>query len=96
MLNKQTVQHIAKLARLGLKQKEIEKMQTELAAILDYIDLLKEVDVSAVKPTSHSILIENVMREDKVVEEDPKTVLKLIAAAPDKEKGHVKVKGILQ
>lgn len=95
MINKQEVEHVAKLARLGLSEKEIEKMQAELALILDYFELLKEVDVSQVLPTSHSILLENVMREDTIKEEDPETINKMLEQAPVKEKGHIRVKGIL-
>lgn len=96
MISKKEVEHIAKLARLGLTGKEIEKMQNELTLILDYFDLLKEVDVSQVQPTSRSILLENVDREDIIKEEDPQTVLKLLKAAPSKEKDYFKVKGVLQ
>ncbi len=96
MISKKEVEHIAKLARLGLTGKEVEKMKKELALILDYFDLLKEVDVSQVQPTSHSILLENVDREDIVKEESPETVNKILAGAPAKEKGLLKVKGILK
>ena len=41
MISKEEVEHIAKLARLELTEKEIEKMQKDLSAILDYFDLLK-------------------------------------------------------
>lgn len=95
MISKKEVEHVAKLARLGFSWKEIEKMQAELALILDYFDLLKEVDVSQVSPTSHSILLENVDREDIFKEESSETVNKMLAGAPAKEKGHIKVKGIL-
>jgi len=96
MITKEEVQHVAKLARLGLSEKEIEKMQTELSVILEYIDLLKEVDVSKIKPTFHSVLIENVMREDRVEQEPPQTVNKLLDEVPSKEKGCVKVKEVLK
>ena len=96
MITKKEVQHVAKLARLGLSEKEIEKMQKELSVILEYIDLLKEVDVSEIKPTFHSVLIENVMREDEAKRESPKTVNKLLDEAPSKEEGYVKVKEILK
>jgi len=64
MISEKEVKHIAKLARLGLTGKEIKKFQKELSSILDYFEKLKEVDVSKIEPTSHSIRIENVMKED--------------------------------
>ena len=42
MISKEEVQHIAKLARLELTEKEAEKMQKDLSEILDYFDLLKK------------------------------------------------------
>ena len=42
MISKEEVEHIAKLARLELSDKETEKMQKDLSAILDYFNLLKK------------------------------------------------------
>ncbi len=96
MLNKEEVKHIAKLARLGLSEKEIEKYQKELSSILDYIEKLKEVDVSSVEPTSHPLKVENVMRLDeervKAGSVNPENLAEM---APDKKEGYVKVKQIL-
>ena len=65
MITREEVQHIAKLARLGLTEQEVEKYQKELSAILGYIEKLKEVDVSKVEPTSQAVLLENIMRKDE-------------------------------
>ena len=47
MLSKEEVINIAKLARLELTDSEIEKMQKDLAGILDYIGQLNKVDTSS-------------------------------------------------
>lgn len=96
MLSKKEVQHIAKLARLGLSEKEIEKMRRELSKILDYIEKLKEVDVSKIEPTSHSVLVENIIRSDEVKEEKLERRKKIIEMAPEKKEGYLKVKPILK
>lgn len=101
MISKQEVQHIAKLARLGLAEEEIKKFQKDLSSILDYFDSLKEVDVSKVQPTFHSAehFFERrlgIMRKDEAKSSLPETVNKLIEAAPQKEKRHVKVKNIFK
>ena len=85
MLAKDEVKHIAKLARLGLTEKEIKKYQKELSAILDYFEKLKKVDVAKIKiePTSHPLAIENVMRKDEVLKFKKKLI-----------DGHLKVKQI--
>ena len=62
MISKKEIQHIAKLARLGLSNKEIEKMEKELSSILDHLNLLKEVDVSNTAPAFSVSLNKNVMR----------------------------------
>lgn len=95
MITKKDVEHIAKLARLGLTEKEIKKFQKELSSILDYIEKLKEVDVSKTELFGHLIKIENVIRQDQAKPQPTQVVNKLIEAAPEKKKGYVKVKSIL-
>ncbi len=94
MISKEEVKHIAKLARLGLSEKETEKFQKELSSILDYIEKLKEVDISEVEATSHPLFVENVMREDEPHQgEDGK---KLVGQSPEKKDNFIKVKSIFK
>lgn len=62
----QEVEHVARLARLELSEKEKEKMRAQLDSILSYIDKLNELDTSGVEPTSHVRQLTNVFREDEV------------------------------
>ena len=96
MISKKEVKHIAKLARLGLSEKEMEKMEKELSSILEYFEKLKEVDVSQIEPTFHSVPIENVMREDKINEKCKMQSAKLLYLAPDTKDGYLKVKSIFK
>ncbi len=96
MISKKEVKHIAKLARLGLSEKEMEKMEKELSSILEYFEKLKEVDVSQVEPTFHSVPIENVMREDKINAKRNTQGAKLLYLAPDTKDGYLKVKSIFK
>ncbi len=66
MIDRKDVEHVARLARLALTEAELERMRGELAAILQYIEKLKAVDVDGVEPTSHAVPLVNVMREDDV------------------------------
>ena len=96
MISKEEVKHIAKLARLGLSEKELEKYRKELSSILDYIEKLKEVDVSGTEPTSHPLKVENITRKDGGKTEARSANSKiLLEMAPDKKEGYVKVKQIL-
>ncbi len=96
MISKEQTKHIAKLARIELNKKEIEKYQEELSKILDYIEKLKEVNVEGIQPMSHPVEIKNVMREDKKKrEEKGKMGEKLLEMMPDKKNRYLKTKGIL-
>jgi aspartyl-tRNA(Asn)/glutamyl-tRNA(Gln) amidotransferase subunit C len=96
MIKKKDVEHIAKLARLGLTEKEREKMQKELSSILDYIEKLKKVDISKAKTSSHPIKVENVMRNDEVRNLKPEVRRKIIEQAPKTKNGYLKVKSIFK
>lgn len=99
-LTKEQVEHIARLARLGLTPEEIEKYQTELSSILDYVEKLNEVDTENVEPTAQVTGLKNVMREDKVVRKDDLESLAdpkdLLACSPlPVERGQIGVKKVL-
>ncbi len=100
MINKEEVQHIAKLARLGVTKKEEERFQKNLSSILDYFNSLEDLDVSDVEPTfystDHRLKREFVVtREDKEKPQKEGLAKKLVESAPDKKEGYVKVKSIL-
>ncbi|OGZ17443.1 MAG: asparaginyl/glutamyl-tRNA amidotransferase subunit C [Candidatus Nealsonbacteria bacterium RBG_13_36_15] len=95
MISKKEVEHIAKLARLGVSQKEVNKFQKELSKILDYFKKLEEMDISDVEPTSHSVLLENIKREDKADPQEIETKKDLLEAVPKEKEGYIKVKSIL-
>ena len=65
-LTKDQVRHIAKLARLKLSEEEVEKFSKELTSILQYVDMLQEVDTSKVEPTAQVTGQTNVFREDEI------------------------------
>ena len=93
MITKEEVKHIAKLARLSLREKEIKKLQKELSLILDYIEKLKEVNVSEIEPISQRINIENVTREDESQKSKAKSQ-KLLRLAPETKDGYLKIKSV--
>lgn len=67
-LNVEQVRHIAKLARLGLSEDELKKFSTQLTNILQYVEVLGEVDTSNVEPTNQVTGLTNVMRPDVLSE----------------------------
>lgn len=95
MISEKEVKHIAELARLELSLKEIKKIEKELSLVLDYFQSLKKLNVEKIKPTSHSISIENVIREDFPEKQTKEKVNKLLKAMPEKEGRYLRVKAVL-
>ncbi len=92
MISKEEIQHIAKLSRLELTEKEIEKMQKDLSAILDYFDLLKKAPSAAKAPEGQ--VKKSGLRKDEVVSSHD-IADELLSQAPDKKDDYIKVKTIL-
>ena len=60
------VKYVAHLARLALSPEEEQRIGAQLGSVLDYIEKLKEVDVTNVEPTAHAFPLVNVTRPDEV------------------------------
>lgn len=59
------VRHVARLARIALAEDEATTFQEQLGRVLEHIEHLSKLDVSAVEPTAHTYPIFNVTRLDK-------------------------------
>jgi aspartyl-tRNA(Asn)/glutamyl-tRNA(Gln) amidotransferase subunit C len=77
------VLHVARLARLDLSEDEVERLTSELGAILDAVGKVAELDLSGVPPTSHPLAVVNVWAEDEV--EPPLSLADALANAPETE-----------
>jgi len=75
------VEHVAKLARLGLSEEEKKLFGPQLSAILGYAENLNKLDTKNIPPTSHAIPVKNVLRDDKVI--PCANVDDILANAPD-------------
>ena len=93
-LNRKDVEHVALLSRLELSETELDKFTGQLDAILEYIDVLNQVDTSAVEPMAHVLEIRNVMRADEVQLSLPREAA--LQNAPDAEDGFFKVPKIVE
>lgn len=85
------VEHVARLACLRLTPEELAQMQEQLSAILDHIEMLQELDVSGVEPTTQITGLSTLLREDEV-----RSVLsreQVLANAPDQADGMFRIKG---
>jgi aspartyl-tRNA(Asn)/glutamyl-tRNA(Gln) amidotransferase subunit C len=63
-VDSKVVDYVTHLAKLYLDDDKRDRMAEQLATILEYVDHLREVDVSDVPPTKHVINLTNVSRED--------------------------------
>ncbi|MBN2058487.1 MAG: Asp-tRNA(Asn)/Glu-tRNA(Gln) amidotransferase subunit GatC [Candidatus Saganbacteria bacterium] len=88
------VDHVAKLARLGLGPEEKKLFGQQLSAILEYAEVLQKLDTDKVAPTSHAIPMSNVLREDKVSPCD--NVDDILANGPEQEEHMFRVPRILE
>jgi aspartyl-tRNA(Asn)/glutamyl-tRNA(Gln) amidotransferase subunit C len=82
-VDKDTVRRIARLARLKIEEERVEPMMAELNGILDWIEQLKEVDVSGVEPMTSAVAHNLKMRDDVVTE--PNNADALMVNAPGGE-----------
>jgi aspartyl-tRNA(Asn)/glutamyl-tRNA(Gln) amidotransferase subunit C len=81
MLDRAQVIHVARLARLELDEAELDRMASELSAVLDHVERIRELDLEGVEPTSHAVDLAGVMRAD-----EPQPCLArevVLAAAPE-------------
>lgn len=90
-LSLDTVAHIARLARLDLTPEEATRYQTELSAILSYVDRLQELDTTDVPPTSHITDTLASLRPDIVAAQPDEIRDALVAAFPESKAGLLSV-----
>lgn len=79
-LTRDEVEQIALLARLELGDDEIDRLRTELAAILGHMDALREVDTEGIEPMTHAVPMHLRLRADQVEPSLP--VEEALAQAP--------------
>jgi aspartyl-tRNA(Asn)/glutamyl-tRNA(Gln) amidotransferase subunit C len=65
-LSRADVEHVAHLARLGLTDDELGRLEGELNHILDQYAVLAELPTEDIPPTAQTIELENILREDVV------------------------------
>ena len=85
MITDKTMDEIEILAKLHLTEDEKEKSRQDLQQMLDYVDMLNQLDTSDVEPLTHIFPIKNVFREDVVLESPPKD--ELLNNAPKEKDG---------
>ena len=93
-LSREEVLHIARLARLGLTEEDVDKFGEQLSNILENFEILKQVDTTDVPPTAQSLALQNVMRDDEVT--PSLTPEEILANAPRREGECFRVRAVLE
>jgi aspartyl-tRNA(Asn)/glutamyl-tRNA(Gln) amidotransferase subunit C len=88
-IDREQLLHVAHLARLELREDEVERLGAELNDILAAVSKVSELDLSGVPPTSHPLEVVNAWEED-----EPRPCLPVeeaLANAPEREGDFFKV-----
>lgn len=94
MLTQEEVQHIALLARVGIREDEREKYQKSLSSVLDFFHELEMVDTGDVAPIGHITGSENRARADMFIDADQGEKDGIRKNVPEMQDGFVRVKSV--
>jgi len=94
IIDKKTVEYVANLSRIELREDELKTMSLELRDILDFIGKLNELETDDVAPTSHILPISNVLRKD--LPGQSLSSEEATANAPSKDNGFFNVPKVIE
>lgn len=83
IITDETIEYVGILAKLELSEDEREAAKKDMGRMLDYIDKLNELDTTGVEPMSHIFPVQNVFREDVVINGDESA--KTLQNAPEEK-----------
>ncbi|HEY8534567.1 MAG TPA: Asp-tRNA(Asn)/Glu-tRNA(Gln) amidotransferase subunit GatC [Micromonospora sp.] len=92
-ISREEVAHLARLSRLAVTEEELDTFAGQLDVILQAVARIGEVNTADVPPTSHTVPLTNVFRDDVV--RPGLSREEALAGAPDAEDGRFRVPRIL-
>ncbi len=81
----ETIAYVGILAKLELSLEEAKQAKEDMNHMLEYMELLNDLDTEGVEPMSHVFPIQNVFREDVVENGDDREAI--LSNAPAKKEG---------
>lgn len=93
-VSEEEVKYVANLARLQLDQEETKNLATDMNKILEYMELLNEIDTSDVQPLEHVIDLESRLRKDEAKE--PISHEDALKNAPDADSDYFRVPRVIE
>lgn len=94
MLTAEEVQHIAALARIGLKEEEAARYQKELSSVLDFFRELEMVDTDVLGSSDDNAGMHSNARQDRQEDFPVSDREGLLKNVPEIKDGFVKVKSV--
>ena len=94
MIDRETVERVAWLARVELSPDRVPGLVSELDSILRHVEMLAELDLTGVPPLSHGAVTQDVFRPDQPG--DSASVQEALANAPDHEDGFFRVPRVIE
>jgi aspartyl-tRNA(Asn)/glutamyl-tRNA(Gln) amidotransferase subunit C len=94
-VDKDTVRRVARLARIAVSDDEIEALQAQLNGILNFVEQLREVDVSGVEPMTTVVAATTMKMRDDVVTDGGKPAA-VIANAPTRAENFFQVPKVVE
>jgi aspartyl-tRNA(Asn)/glutamyl-tRNA(Gln) amidotransferase subunit C len=92
-ISRDEVAHLARLSRLAVTEEELDMFAGQLDVILQSVARIGDVAAADIPPTSHSVPLSNVYRDDVVV--PGLTQEEALSGAPDVAEGRFRVPRIL-
>jgi aspartyl-tRNA(Asn)/glutamyl-tRNA(Gln) amidotransferase subunit C len=83
----------ARMARLTLRPDEVQRLRAAVEQVLSYFSHMREIDVEGLAPTTHALLCENRLREDR--EDGQDLADRLLANAPEREERFIVIPNVL-
>jgi len=93
-LTKAQVLHVGKLAKLSLKQSEVEKFKVQLTSIFDYVDSIAKMKTQGVPETNQVTGITNRFRKDEIIRDTMLSQKEALSGAKKTYKGYFVIKAI--
>ena len=93
-LSREEVLHIARLARLGIDNAEVDRLRGQLSDILGNFTVLSQVNTEGVPPTAHTVAQCNVLGYDEPA--PSLTTEQVLSNAPDREGDFFRIHAVLE
>jgi aspartyl-tRNA(Asn)/glutamyl-tRNA(Gln) amidotransferase subunit C len=93
-LRREEVLHVARLARIGVTEDDVSRLQQQLSSILEHFEVLRQIETEDVPPTTHTLALHSVVAPDQPRESLPQQ--EVLANAPLQQDGYLRVRAVLE